>query len=174
MLVLWKICLEYRKDTMIPKYQAWHKAEKKMYSVLALYLQEFGGIEVFDKWVTDFTSGEKDMATKFYQFDDIELREYIGRNDKNGQAVFNGDIIKTGPTKIMVIGEPFIGRVYWHEREFQWWIADDTQDPIMGIDYDVTFLDNYQDFEVIGNNYEHPNLLEKERTHERERAESRD
>lgn len=145
---------------MIPKYQAWHKTEKKMYSVLTLYLQEDGGVEVFDKWVTDFTSGEKDMATKFYGFDDIELREYIGRNDKNGQAIFKGDIIKTGPVKVQIIGEPFVGRIYWHEHEFQWWVTDDTQDPIVGIDYDVTFLNNYQDFEVIGNIYEHSHLLE--------------
>lgn len=91
------------------------------------------------------------------------LLQYIGRKDKHNTDVYNGDIIKTGPVKIERIGEPFIGRIYWFEREFQWWITDDTQDAIVGIDYDVTFLDNYQDFEVIGNIYEHPELLESKK-----------
>jgi uncharacterized phage protein (TIGR01671 family) len=86
----------------------------------------------------------------------VELMEYTGLKDSNDREIFEGDIIKTdwGNT-----GPSFVGRVYWHETEFQWWITDDTKDPIAGVDYDLTFLSSYLTYNVIGNIYEHPELL---------------
>lgn len=145
---------------MIPKFRAWYKDEQKMYEVLAIYFGLPYGIDADN--IVNFVALHGKKGTHV-EGEDVELLQYIGRKDKHNTDVCNGDIIKTGPVKIERIGEPFVGRIYWHEHEFQWWITDDTQDPIVGIDYDVTFLDNYQDFEVIGNNYEHSHLL-RERT----------
>lgn len=138
------------------KYRAWYQGQ--MYFVAEL---EFDAAGVSFVALVN-TAGEYTYEGKAGL--PFELLEYTGLKDSKGQEIFEGNIIKTGPVKIERIGEPFIGRVYWFEREFQWWITDDTQDPIIGIDYDVTFLDNYQYFEVIGNIYEHPSLLEKEGT----------
>src|SRR5580765_1833066 len=80
---------------MIPKYRAWHKQQKAMYYVEIMYLGEDGGVEVFDKWVTDFTSGEKDMATKFFTFDDVELMQCITIKDSKSNAFhqfYEGDL----------------------------------------------------------------------------------
>ena len=132
------------------KFRAWDKNQKKMLDrVLAgpgdpcsvVWLEERG------EWV---------------HFDEFcgTIMQYTGMKDSKSNEVFEGDIIKTGQSKAG-FEEPFIGRVYWFEGEYQWWITDDTKDPIYGIDYDLTFLNCYQDFEVIGNIYQNSELLVK-------------
>lgn len=138
------------------KYQAWHTHEKKMYTVLALHVGEDGGVEVFDKWVTDVTSGEKDMAVKYFGVDEIELREFTGLKDKHGKEIYEGDIVRAtlsddNGQRVKEVTEevhyeegllcPFYMRANYEE---DWW-----KDSLIG------------GFEVIGNSYEHPHLVER-------------
>lgn len=103
-----------------------------------------------------------DKSKYYREGEEVELMQYTGLNDSKGQEIYEGDIIKAGLSKRGIVG-PFVGRVYWCESEFQWWITDDKNNPVIGIDYDLSFLSSYQDFEVIGNIYEHHELLKQKR-----------
>jgi hypothetical protein len=118
-----------------------------MYSVLVLYLSEDGGIEVFDKWVTDFLTGEKDMATKFYQFDDIELRQWVDRVYDTREDFYDGDILDdAGDIEV----------VRWDKSKASFFLYDVSEKfRELGIDE----LDIHA--KVIGNVYEHPEMLKE-------------
>jgi hypothetical protein len=133
------------------KYRAWDKHNKVWAGPYTL--EQLADDDQF--------SYDREVHAICSKWECFEWVESIGRKDRKGDDVYDGDIIKTGPAKVWVIGEPFVGRVYWNESEFQWWITDDTKDPVTGIDYDLTFLNNYQYFEVIGHIYETPDLLKK-------------
>jgi len=137
------------------KFRAWYKYAKKMALVNEIKLRTSNYMHL----VLD---GES-CIHYFGAGDNTELMQYTGLKDSQGKDIYDGDIVKAGLAKEGSIATPFVGRVYWFEREFQWWITDDTKDPITGIDYDLTFLNNYRDYEVIGNIYEHWHLLPEDR-----------
>lgn len=141
------------------KYQAWHKQKKKMYSVLSLYLQEHGGVEVFEKWTTDFLTGEKEMETRFYSFDDIELREYTGLKDSKGTDIYEGDIVRIDhPHDLTGDFTNAIGGVFWWNEEGGWYHGNGNGRPPKRM---------WKYVEVIGNIYEHSELLNRSNNDER-------
>lgn len=85
--------------------------------------------------------------------DNIHLLEYTGLKDKNGKEIYEGDII---------IGHPYSSdalEVFWDDGQCGWELRSEN--------YGTHFIDfsggsdlGYQPFEVIGNKYENPELLE--------------
>ena len=88
-------------------------------------------------------------------FDDIELMQSTGLKDKNGVEIFEGDIVLAdGVKKIVTFGEQE------HEEDFG--------DLIYYIGFNVYTKMGYSsvipvEYEVIGNIYENPELLEEQR-----------
>ena len=77
------------------------------------------------------------------------VMQYTGLKDKNGKEIYEGDILRTGTDKDMVVGwsERFASFVIHREGwAFQHWFGE-ACDP--------------EDCEVIGNIYEHPELLKQ-------------
>lgn len=127
---------------MIPKFRAWHKSWK-----------EFGkvGKISFDD--------EEDVSTVLFKgkfiFENLQKNEVIlmqstGLCDKEGTEVFEGDIVDYKGRKAVV---------KWHGSyaSFIYRFVDELQERVS--EWHPLFLACYN-FEVIGNIYENPELLE--------------
>ena len=68
---------------MIPKYRAWHKPMQRMSEVLAISYER-------QKVKIRHLRGTTHMTVPF---DDVELMQSTGLVDKNGQEIFEGDVI---------------------------------------------------------------------------------
>ena len=81
--------------------------------------------------------------------DDFELMQFTGLKDKNGKEIFEGDIIKATYEQEFEFGEVF-------------WDNDSASFDIRGDNWKS--MENLQEapqyYEVIGNIYENPELLE--------------
>ena len=120
------------------KYRSWLKEEKKMVNVET--------IDFTDKSMQYLEKNEIIDAYLLRRviFDDIDLMQYTGLEDKNGVEIYEGDIIicKYGPEIMM--------EVKWVDESFR------TLGKYNGDNY-VGYVKNSA--EVIGNTYENPELL---------------
>ncbi len=140
---------------MIPKFRAWNKNLKTMHGTDDIVFIDFEEEEIcvqtiyFEQGLPD----ERDLD--FYIFDEIEFMQSIGLFDKNGKEVFENDVIRDS--------DGFEGIVQYDESYGMYGIA---YLPIESNGIDMTFeelKDKYRNkFEVVGNIYENPELLEGE------------
>lgn len=130
------------------KFRAWLKEEKKMVNVET--------IDFTDKSMQYLEKNEIIDAYLLRRmiFDDVELMQYTGQKDKNSKEIYEGDILK--------YNFPYDGRlkhvspVKFLETEASFGLKDIYGNEIQL--YRIT-ANNY--FEVIGNIYENPELLEE-------------
>lgn len=127
---------------MTPKFRAWDKRSNQMCEVLQISFElEF--VQCTTGWVRTFFFGDEDC----------DLMQSTGLKDKNGKEIFEGDIVDVG-TRI-----PFLNEI---KRD-----CDSGYLKLVPIDKRWTegFFTNYEDksrYEVLGNIYENPELLEVE------------
>lgn len=139
------------------KYRAWHKKEKKMYPVSAIYFKaEISASGIGPADVLQDVSEVEIYTSKgpiFLNRDDIILMEYIGEKDNQGIEIYEGDIAKH---------KNDIFQVRFHKGAF---VMD-----FDGKDFDRkdknVYLFNLMiegkiKIEIIGNMYENPELLNK-------------
>ncbi len=131
----------------IPKFRAWLKNDKKLVDVVAI---NFNLKTVFIK-----VDDAMNYDVEAYDFNDIELMQSTGLFDKNGVETFEGDIVKT-PDLFFEKNLQIKGKVY---RVFK----DKSMFGLVTKENDVGYIENKDGvFEVIGNIFENPELLESE------------
>ena len=140
----------------IPKYRAWHIAEKKMCKVDTINFDRgaflVGILPGEDLWLEN---GKTVIAAppegRFCAWDDFILLEYTGIKDKSGKEIYGeGDIYKDANGIISVVKMAVDG----------WALFPIKKGPVRNLYwYNVC---NTTKGEVIGNVHQNPELLEKQ------------
>lgn len=127
---------------MIPKFRAWDKETQTMLDVSLIDFKK--SVLVGEHW--EF--GE----TNFINFDDVNLMQSTGLFDKNGKEIFEKDILDYNGRKVIVKWHgSYAGFIYEFVDELKNRTAE----------WQPLYLSYYK-FEIIGNIYENPELLEVE------------
>lgn len=127
---------------MIPKFRAWDKISKKMFPVMMI---DFAQPHVMIEEINGLLC-ERD-------FDEIELMQSTGLKDKNDKEIFDGDIVKFTITNGFNYVVDEYGAVSYEFGDFY---------VINGLaKYLISDIDT-NEVEVIGNEFENPELLKGE------------
>ena len=123
---------------MIPRFRAWLKNDKEMIEADEIH---------WDRGQLDFVG---DAITFMRKADEIELMKSTGLKDKKGQEIFEKDIVDYKGRKAII---------KWHGSyaSFIYIFVDELQKRVA--DWKPLYLSYYR-FEVVGNIYENPELLE--------------
>ena len=133
---------------MIPKFRVWMKSLKWMCDVT--------NISFDSKFVDICQQGDTERYTEMsVEFDEITLMQSTGLKDKNGKEIFEGDVVRTrNPRDIRQIGM------------FQ--VVRAANSPMLGLldkKFSTEIFNLYEHmrncYEVKGNIYENPELLEE-------------
>jgi uncharacterized phage protein (TIGR01671 family) len=136
--------LRTNKQELIPKFRAWLKNDREMIDADEIH---------WDRDRLDFIG---DGITFMREADEIELMQSAGLKDKNGQEIFEGDVIAievddTGtPINARVFQNSEIGILMFHVFE------DDEDVPMVEL-----LEDNSVAFVIIGNIYKNKDILEE-------------
>lgn len=136
---------------MTPKFRAWHNELGRMMLIKNMWFQD-SRIEELE--LNDAVMNEHITAYP----DEIELMQSTGLKDKNGQEIFEGDIVTDGDV---------ISDIKYHQTLGFYMIGKYGFSVPFGQGVDVEYFEEFavhvsKTFEVIGNIYENPELLEVE------------
>lgn len=126
---------------MIPKFRAWLKEENEMIIVDTM------------NWFDDEFESIGDGITFLREAKKIELMQSTGLFDKNGKEIFEGDILG-----IDTDGEIVNVNIYWDSKRALFMFESkkyNEKEELAELFEDYTYS-----FEIIGNIYENPELLE--------------
>ena len=125
------------------KFRAWDKKAKEMIYLTGFKYFGRNGIQIFYNYEDD------GIAARSLNEKDIEIMQYTGLKDKNGVEIYEGDIFKA------IDGSLF--KVSYDEEELIYIVNCIVED----YSWNISRF-KIEEFEVIGNIYENPELLNKE------------
>lgn len=133
---------------MIPRYRAWDNVEKKF--VEHFFITDNGLICNMEKPTSDHG-----IPIPFEK-SELTLMQSTGLKDKNGQEVFEGDILAVETDEEVVNVN-----VFWDEKHalFMFESKKYNEKELLA----ELVEDNTYPFEIIGNIYENPKLLEEKK-----------
>ena len=133
---------------MKPKFRVWVKIGKRMVFSDDILTIDYENKEIVTQQVYFENGLPDDRDIYCYDFDEIELMQSTGMVDRNGKIIFEDDIVKMSKD---VYSEPTYYEVVRHcggayrieskQHGCELWLR-------------------HTDFEVVGNVYENPELLE--------------
>ena len=128
------------------KFKLWDKTQKRIILPLSFSINATGEIKILN----DFGS------TKWFDYEnDYVLIQCTGLRDKNGKLIYEGDIVKFNYDT-----DEIIAVVSWDDNDGQIGYYLNTTDYLK--DKYVTDYDFYKnDYEILGNIYENPELLKE-------------
>ena len=133
---------------MIPKYRAWIKEEKRMFFSDDILAIDYENEEIVTQQVYFENGLPDDRFIYCYKTDEIELMQSTDMVDRNGNIIFEGDIVKMAKD---VYSEPTYYEVVRHRGG-----AYRLESKQHGCELWL----RHTDCEVVGNIYENPELLE--------------
>ncbi len=127
---------------MRPKFRAWDGAKKEMFKD-TFAITESGQVVVVEQ---EFVTSPPDYVFVDY----LAIMQSTGLFDRNGQEIFEGDIVDYKGRKAII---------KWHGSyaSFIYRFVDEMQERVS--EWDPLFL-AYHHFEIIGNVYENKEFLE--------------
>lgn len=127
---------------MIPKFRAWHKTWEEMGKVKRIRFDD-------DANATTILFIGKDLGVNA-KIDEFEIMQSTGLKDKNGKEIFEGDIVDYKGRKAII---------KWHGSyaSFIYRFVDELHK--RNAEWEPLYL-AYYNFEVVGNKFENPELLE--------------
>ena len=129
---------------MRPKFRAWDGAKKEMFKD-TFAITESGQVVVVEQ---EFVTSPPDYVFVDY----LAIMQSTGLFDRNGQEIFEGDIVDYKGRKAII---------KWHGSyaSFIYRFVDEMQERVS--EWDPLFL-AYHHFEIVGNIYENKDILEVE------------
>jgi uncharacterized phage protein (TIGR01671 family) len=144
------------------KFRAWDENRKKMLigdGQKEIALVGWSG-DIFPMYYSSDMDGDivNNIDMNDYLFHrDIKLMQFIGLLDKQGVEIYEGDIMRTGQCVWDNTGKSAILKVVYRAPSFEGEIINGEQLSGMIVPIHTTI---HQHYEVIGNIYENPELLE--------------
>lgn len=146
------------------KFRAWDKYTEEMWNVETLHIED----EYVDLFKTNIY--EKPLENPWAKISDVILMQYTGLKDKNGVEIYEGDIVRFTNSIDEVDNE--VGKVIWEQSECNFVAQYKTTNRVRqeenGTTITIYLISNetYREdveYEVIGNIYESPELLESKK-----------
>ena len=131
---------------MIPKFRAWDKTTSKLHVVNGIYCDN-KKIHYID-----------DNRVRFVGFDNVIIMQSTGLFDKNGQEIFEGDVITNGKDVMCMKRHNTLG-FYVEKKGRVEFIADCA----VLEDFEEDAKEIADSLEIIGNIYENKDILEEEK-----------
>lgn len=127
---------------MIPKYRMWNEIISRLYSVDGLY---------FDREVAQYK--DEVGVSRLIKFQNAILMQSTGLHDKNGKEIFEGDVLGVDTDEEIVNLN-----IYWDSKHalFMFESKKYNEKDLLA----ELVEDNTYPFEILGNIYENPELLE--------------
>lgn len=130
------------------EFRAWDKLKKKV--------QDVAAINFVEGYATLWKHIGSSRSTYLAELNSLELLEFTGLLDKNKKKIFEGDILKTTSKRVlgMPADRPFERIIKWQGESASFVMSGIKQG------YECFFIGMLSEWEVIGNIYENPELLE--------------
>lgn len=128
---------------MIPKFRAWDSWRKRMSIVDRIYI-DTKGVRLYD-----------DFGEYWRDFSDVILMQSTGLKDKNGQEIFEGDVVQYQNIKVPSADSE--GVIRYFDNWAMFGIDIEHKEPRALF---FSGLADHISLEVVGNIYENPELLE--------------